>query len=145
MGEIKMIKNKNLNKKDYEKGYLKFMPKASEYLKNPRKANNLWKEATTKANKDKGKLEEIGENVQTTFDLFKAWIKGEYKEVPTKSISLIIASLIYFVSPVDLIPDFIVGLGLFDDVAVMGFVIKQVSKDLEKFKMWKATTIKPTL
>ena len=140
-----MTKKKNLNKKDYEKGYLKFMPKAKEYLKNPRKANKLWKEATRKAATDKGKLEEIWENVQLIFDMFKSWINRDYKEIPTKSISLIIASLIYFVSPVDLIPDFIVGMGLFDDAAVMGYVIQQVSKDLERFKEWKETTSEPII
>ncbi|MEH7356902.1 DUF1232 domain-containing protein, partial [Neobacillus drentensis] len=64
-------------------------------------------------------------------------IKGEYREIPKGSIIMIIATIIYFVSPVDFIPDFIVGLGLFDDAAVIGFAIKQISSDLEKFKDWK--------
>ncbi|MED4205466.1 YkvA family protein [Neobacillus mesonae] len=126
-----------LKKKDYENGYKKYESKAKEYMHDKEKAENLLYKAINKANDRKGRLTEVWEKLQLLFEAFKAWIKGDYRELPTKSIITIIATIIYFVSPVDLIPDFIVGLGLFDDAAVIGFAIKQVVGDLEKFKDWK--------
>lgn len=123
--------------KDYEKGYKKYESKANDYMNDKEKADGLLKEAMEKANNKKGALSEVWEKLQLLFDIFRAWIKGDYKEIPTKSIIMIIAGILYFVSPVDLIPDFIVGLGLVDDAAVIGFVIKSISDDLESFKEWK--------
>lgn len=40
--------------------------------------------------------------------------------------------------PLDLIPDFLIGLGFGDDAAVLVFVFKQISNDLEDYKIWKA-------
>lgn len=34
-------------------------------------------------------------------------------------------------------PDFILGAGYIDDAAVIAFVIKRVTTDLEKFRIWK--------
>lgn len=123
--------------KEYEQGYKKYESKAKEYMDDKEKAEGLLKDAITKADVKKGKLGEAWEKLQLLFEVFRAWIKGEYKEIPKGSIIMIIATIIYFVSPVDLVPDFIVGLGLIDDAAVIGFAIKQISKDLEKFKVWK--------
>jgi len=125
------------NKKDYEKGYKKYESKAKEYIDNKEKAEDLLNNAMKKAKEKKGIFGEVWEKFQLLFELSKAWIKGEYREIPKGSIIMIIATIIYFVSPVDFIPDFIVGLGLFDDAAVIGFAIKQISSDLEKFKDWK--------
>lgn len=58
------------------------------------------------------------------------YVKGEYTEIPLASVIGIIAALIYFFSPVDLIPDCIPGIGLLDDAAVIGIAIKAVDNDL---------------
>lgn len=47
------------------------------------------------------------------------------------------AGLIYFVSPVDLIPDVIPVIGLTDDAVVLGFVIRTVRQELEAFMAWE--------
>ncbi|WP_077212977.1 YkvA family protein [Bacillus dakarensis] len=123
--------------KEYEQGYKKYESKAIEYMEDKEKAEGLLKNAISKANEKKGKLGEAWEKLQLLFEVLRAWIKGEYKEIPKGSIIMIIATIIYFISPVDLVPDFIAGLGLIDDAAVIGFAIKQISNDLEKFKIWK--------
>ena len=50
------------------------------------------------------------------------------------------AGLLYFVSPLDFVPDFIFGLGFIDDVYILTLVYKQVAKDLEKYRLWKERT-----
>ncbi|WP_058308960.1 YkvA family protein [Gracilibacillus massiliensis] len=123
--------------KNYEQGYKKYTSKAKEYFQNKKKSENLLNEAVNKANQKKGRLEEVWEKLQLLLEMFRSWIKGEYKEIPKGSIIMIIATILYFVSPIDLIPDFIVGLGFFDDAAVIGFAIKQISEDIDRYINWK--------
>lgn len=126
-----------LGTKRIEEGYKKFEKKAKEYVKRPEKTDVLLKDATKKADDKKGSLTEIWDNFQLLLELVSAWRNGEYRKIPTGSIVTIIASIIYFVSPIDLMPDFLIGLGIVDDAAVIGFVLKQITTDLENFKIWK--------
>lgn len=112
----------------------KFGKKAKEYSKDKKKTKKLLDEAIEKAKK-KGPLEEIWDNIQLLFGIVKDWISGNYKDVPIGSIIAIIIGLLYFVSPIDIIPDFIPG-GLVDDALVLGLIIKQVKSDLDKYKEW---------
>ena len=63
---------------------------------------------------------------------------------------LVIAALLYLVSPVDLVPDFIPVAGLLDDAAVAGLVLDYVLKQIEgkgkgKRKSAKHDTVGPIL
>lgn len=122
---------------NYENGYQKYESKAYEYFEDKDKTQDLLNSAIKKANRKKGSLSEVWDKLQLLFKMLKAWIKGEYKDVSKRSIITIIAGILYFVTPIDLIPDFIAGLGIIDDAAVIGFILKQISNDLEKFKIWK--------
>jgi uncharacterized membrane protein YkvA (DUF1232 family) len=64
-------------------------------------------------------------------------IRDSYKEIPTGSMVAILACLLYFLSPIDLIPDFIPLIGYIDDVFVIALVIDQVHSDLKKYEDWK--------
>lgn len=70
--------------------------------------------------------------------LAKAYARGEYRRLPWKGITLTTAALLYFVSPVDLIPDFIVGTGFIDDAIVVAYVLKAIRDDLARFEDWEA-------
>lgn len=112
-----------------------FGGKAKEYAKNKKKTRKLVDEALKKASK-KGPLEEIWDGVQLLFGIVKDWANGSYTEVPVGSIIAILVGIVYFVSPIDLVPDFIVGVGLLDDAMVLGLVIKQVKSDLDRYEEW---------
>ena len=118
---------------DYEKS----KSKAQEYINDPEKTKKLFEKAKEKANRVKGPLDKIWEDIQLMFGIVKDWFSGEYKEVPVGSIIAIIGGIIYFVSPIDLVPDFVPAAGYIDDVFVLGLVINQVSSDLQKYKEWK--------
>ena len=70
--------------------------------------------------------------------LLKAYASGEYRNVSTHSLISIVAGVVYFVVPVDLIPDFILGLGLADDAAVIGYVFSIVRTEVRDFEAWVA-------
>ena len=91
-----------------------------------------------KASKYKNQLEKVWEYLQLFFSIVKDYINGNYKEIPIKTIISIVASLLYLISPIDLIPDFIPGVGLIDDVFVIGLVISGAKSDLDKYKDWKS-------
>lgn len=79
----------------------------------------------------------IRSDVSASIALVRAWLDGRYSEISAKSIVLLVAALAYFVAPVDAIPDFVPGIGLFDDVAVLSFVAVQLKQELDAFKAWQ--------
>ena len=54
----------------------------------------------------------------------------------SSSIIAILGGIIYFLSPIDIIPDFIPIIGYLDDIFVLNLVIDQVRKDIDKYKEW---------
>ena len=69
--------------------------------------------------------------------MVNSYIKGQYKEVPVSSIIAIIIPLLYFVAPIDVIPDFLPGVGLVDDVAVIGYSLSLIQSDLKQYMDWR--------
>jgi len=124
----------NLNNNSF---FQKYFKKASSYLGNKEKSTDLLKKAMKLAPKKKGALGDTWEKVLLFIDLFKSYINGSYRDISTKSILTVIAALLYFVSPIDAIPDFLVGMGLLDDVTILAYTFKQLNSDIEKFKIWK--------
>ena len=69
--------------------------------------------------------------------LVKAFIEKKYLEIPIGSVIAIVGALIYFLSPVDLIPDLLPAIGLVDDAAVLTLAFKFVHDDVVEFKTWR--------
>ncbi|MFC3884387.1 YkvA family protein [Bacillus songklensis] len=124
-------------KQDLEKVFIKYKPQAEKLLQNTDKVKHLLQQAIDKAKKNDGIIGESVRNLELTFDMFRDWLKGDYRDVPTRSLVTIVVTLLYFVSVVDFIPDFLIGIGLVDDAAVIAYAVKQIQKDLDKYKLWK--------
>ena len=71
------------------------------------------------------------------FELLRERVKDIYKETPWTTIAALVGALIYVLSPIDLILDFIPGIGFLDDAIVIGLAIKLAQSDLEKYRTWK--------
>ena len=74
--------------------------------------------------------------------LIKAFATGKYRDISIKSILLLIAAVIYFINPLDLIPDAVIGFGFTDDLAILTGVYSLVSGELEKFQEWEFSIYK---
>lgn len=120
------------------KSYKKAKSKAEEYAKDPDKLNDLIDKATKKAKGKKGPLDAIWAQLMACLRLIKAYAEGTYRDIPWPSLIMLVAAIIYFVMPVDLIPDFIVGFGLLDDAAVLGWTVKTFSSDIDAFTEWES-------
>jgi uncharacterized membrane protein YkvA (DUF1232 family)/ElaB/YqjD/DUF883 family membrane-anchored ribosome-binding protein len=81
---------------------------------------------------------EVREQVDTMRRLIRAYANGHYREFPYMSLITIVAAVLYFVSVVDLVPDFIPILGLTDDLMVLTWAFNSVKDDLQRFVDWEA-------
>ena len=70
--------------------------------------------------------------------MIRSYIKNEYTVIPIGVIISILGAVLYFVMPVDLIPDFIPGVGYLDDAAVIGSVLMLVKSDVDEFMKWRS-------
>ncbi len=117
--------------------------KASEYANDPDKLNDLLDKASRKANSRKGPLEEVWNSLMACLRLLRAYATGGYKDIPWVSLLSIIATVIYFVMPLDLIPDFLLGFGFIDDAALIGWILGSVKSDIDRFIEWESTHSPP--
>ena len=111
----------------------------SSYVNSQSKSFNLLN-AVLKLLSDPRVRREVGRffgKIKLFIEMVKEYFRGNYREVPVKTIILITAALIYLVSPADAIPDFIIGIGFVDDGAVIAYVFSSLSEDIESFKSWK--------
>lgn len=53
------------------------------------------------------------------------------------SILVFSTEIIYILSPIDIIPDFTLGIGQIDDAVVLLLCLNFMEKDLYKYKEWK--------
>jgi uncharacterized membrane protein YkvA (DUF1232 family) len=76
--------------------------------------------------------------------LLKAYITGKYREIPWKTLLLITAAILYFVNPIDFIPDWIPGIGLTDDFGILLSVYASINTEIDKFLTWEKAQLTPS-
>lgn len=62
---------------------------------------------------------------------------GIYKNIPWFTIATIALALLYVLNPLDIIPDFIPGVGYIDDLAILSICIGWIESDLHRYLDWK--------
>ncbi len=92
--------------------------------------------ALKKAYAKRGLLLRVYEDFLTLFRLVRAWVTREYTETPKKVILWSILAILYFLSPLDAIPDIFPG-GYLDDIYVIHFIVTRFKSDLDKFREWE--------
>ena len=78
----------------------------------------------------------VFENVRELYALFKDAVSGDFK-LPQTSIAVIGGGLLYFLLPVDLIPDFIPVAGYLDDLAVLTTIMSTLKDEIDAYRDWK--------
>ncbi len=82
-------------------------------------------------------LEKYTELAKIMFGMLRDYRKGIYTEVPWFTIASIAFGFLYVLNPLDIIPDFIPGLGYIDDLAVLSFGLRFIETDLHNYLDWK--------
>lgn len=110
---------------------------AERLVHNPRELLTLLTRAERRLDRvNVGRLTPIKKDVQTLLRLMRAYGEGRYREVSGKNLALAGLAIMYLVSPLDVLPDFLPG-GFFDDAAVIGFVVKKIRNELVAFEIWE--------
>lgn len=76
-------------------------------------------------------------NVPIMVSLVRSFVKKEYTDIPIGTIIAITSALLYFVSPLDVVPDSIPVLGYIDDAAVIAVCWKLVESDVKEYVKWR--------
>ena len=119
--------------------------KAGKYARNGASMLTLIQQALSKSKSVQGE-EGIGfrEKLGLISRLVKAYASGEYRQLPLKTLISVLATLIYFVSPIDFIPDILPIVGFADDIALIVWLFSSLNGDLEKFRDWERQQAKAT-
>ncbi|WP_263260953.1 DUF1232 domain-containing protein [Pseudomonas sp. RIT-PI-S] len=116
-------------------GFNQFLPLAERLIARGR----LPALAIAVARKVRGKrLGQLKDDVALLQALCLAYWRGEYRAISPKAVLSIVAGLLYFVSPIDAIPDWLLGVGMLDDIAVLGWVMKMLQGELDAFRAWRS-------
>lgn len=77
-----------------------------------------------------GKLKRVAGNVPFVDDLVAAYFCAMDPATPMRVRGMLLAALAYFIMPIDVIPDIVVGLGFADDMALLTAVVGLVSANI---------------
>ena len=108
---------------------------AEELLKDEEKMNSFLAQLDKEFNAITG-LKDKFDDVPIIVQLIKDYTSGRYRAIPLGTIIALVCALIYFLSPVDLIPNTIPGIGYLDDLTVIGLAVKFASTDFDDYKEW---------
>jgi uncharacterized membrane protein YkvA (DUF1232 family) len=112
------------------------MLKAASYVERKERLRRLLEIASKKSQRYYESLLAPWESLQIFFRMIRACLAGKYCASPD-SILMVVAAVIYFLSPFDLIPDAIPVLGLIDDAAVIGCVARANLTAISNFRKWE--------
>ena len=86
--------------------------------------------------KESGFLRQYWKDIKTSFALLKDWYMGNYKKIPFRMVASIAVAMLYLVSPLDVVPDWLPFGGLLDDALVLAAVFTMSRRDLDEYLAW---------
>ena len=123
-----------------ESSIKEYISKAKKIINDDEKLKKLIEDVLKKLKEissDKKTSAKLNDSLRLFIRIINAYTSKEYTYVPWKTICLIVAGLIYFIYPVDLIPDFIPVSGLIDDIALIAWIYESIQDDIDNFLEWE--------
>ena len=110
--------------------------KAKAFLADDEKMEKLFRDFEKKL-KLIPKIGKRASDVAVLLSMLRAYIKRRYTDVSIATIIAAVAGLIYVVNPMDVVPEYVLGVGILDDAAVLGIILQAMHMDLNKYKKWQ--------
>ena len=115
---------------------------AEAYVGDSKRLRKLVEDAVGKLNIiPRGPFGETWPYLLAMVRVIRDYQRAEYRDLAAPKLLVIIAAIIYFVSPFDVIPDWIPVLGHIDDAFVISLALKSVRSDLDTFMAWETARI----
>ncbi len=76
-------------------------------------------------------------NIKFVPPMIRDYLRGKYRKVPYWTFGGILLAVLYVLSPLDAIPDYILGLGQIDDALVIWLCLLIMERDIVAYKRWK--------
>jgi uncharacterized membrane protein YkvA (DUF1232 family) len=122
--------------------FRKATSEAEVYAGDPKLLRELLRNAVGKLNViPRGPFGDAWPYLLAMIRLGRAHQRSEYRDISTPKLLMVIAALIYFVSPVDVIPDWVPVLGHIDDAFVVTLALRSVRTELDAFMAWETAKI----
>lgn len=83
-------------------------------------------------------LARIGRALRSFVPMLGDVLAGRYRPMPWRAIGCMTAAVAYLLSPLDLIPDVFLVLGLADDALIVGWLLSRVDRHLAPYHAWRA-------
>ncbi len=118
--------------------------KAQNILQDPERIRKLLSSSVHKIREvgnNNENLQQLTRYVNTFNRMIRAYVSGDYRDIPWKNLLIVTAGIVYFVSPLDFIPDFIPIAGYMDDLTVLMWVFNSVKSCIEDFEEWESTGV----
>ena len=118
---------------------------------NPEEEINKWAERMTEKDigetigkgkkaeqmaKESSFLRQYWKDIKTSFALLKDWYMGNYTKIPFRMVASIAGAMLYLVSPLDVVPDWLPFGGLLDDALILAAVFTMSRRDLDDYLAW---------
>ncbi|UVE16562.1 YkvA family protein [Pseudomonas sp. LS44] len=114
----------------------RYLPIAQRFLSQGRLPLLLLAVARKSAGKGR-RLAGVKDDLLLLQSLCIAWWRGEYRAISKQALLSVVAALAYFLSPLDAIPDFLLGVGFVDDFAVLAWLMSTWRHELDAFRTWR--------
>jgi uncharacterized membrane protein YkvA (DUF1232 family) len=113
--------------------------RARLYLRGDRDVRRLAAAATagSAAGSDHRRFRTLLADLRGIWRLLGAYVRGDYRAVRLRSVLATVVGILYFLSPVDVIPDVFLLLGLTDDAIVASLVFSVLRNELAGFRAWE--------
>lgn len=82
-------------------------------------------------------LSAVWVDLRTMLRLLLRWASRSYRQVSWTPLVVIVGALVYFVTPLDAIPDALGAIGFVDDVTVIHTAVQSVREELRQFRAWE--------
>jgi uncharacterized membrane protein YkvA (DUF1232 family) len=119
------------------RGLKRVLDQAKQLIRNPRELLGILDAAERRLDRlSPGPFATVVDDVKTLLRLVRSYATGDYRDVSARNLALAVAAVVYLVSPLDVIPDFL-PFGFTDDAAVVGFVLGKIGTELVRFRAWE--------
>jgi uncharacterized membrane protein YkvA (DUF1232 family) len=79
------------------------------------------------------RMQKVTNQARLMMELADDFRSGRYRDISWVSIAIAAAALVYAVSPADVVPDTLPGLGALDDMVVLTVAMRLVERDLKAY------------